>query len=529
MLRLAVGLSYYKISPDGVYYAEIGEYLFQYHQYGTRIPEYPAIVQPPVYPVLIAMFRNLFPRTLAGKMVSILAGSFLVLVVYGIARRIFSESTGKWAALLISIHPFFIEYSAKFLTEMTFLLWVGLGAYFWIRFWQARQGRWIVLAAVGFVMAYLTRIEGVAVWLVMTIWLILQTLRRRSSPLHLLMFLAILIIAFWGYSSWASRQVGERVWIPKFKLIEGHRKLFQLYRHTDPQFAQKSFTQKEQQMMYGLSADKSRLAVYDYFYTRRLPVPEGVHATRMITPGACEKLEALMKLTIVNSLKAARILLIRNPLPFLLVVFFFVGIVFSFRRRLDRANALLLALFIALGYFLLSHIERRFLLGWSFIFLFWIAYGIDQFYGQWLARVRNRFRNILPGMVVLVLLLMLPYHVRTFSKMLNENYIYRFTEDIRNQIPAGSRVVTSRAMVAFYNNYVFYRLPYAPLEDFREFLTLNRVQYVILEHPRDIRFMPHFKGLLDPKTVRLFNLDRIYQKSFDGQTFYIFHVQSGQS
>ncbi|NOX36441.1 MAG: glycosyltransferase family 39 protein [Calditrichaeota bacterium] len=522
-------MNYHKISPDGVYYAEIGEYLYQHHQYGTRIPEYPAIVQPPVYPVLIALFRNVFPRTLAGKMVSIFAGSLLVLVVYGIARRMFSDSTGKWAAFVLSIHPFFIEYSAKFLTEMTFLLWVGLGAYFWIRFWQERRGLWIVLAAVGFVLAYLTRIEGLAVWIVMGIWLLLQTVRRRNSPIHLMLFLGILTIAFWGYSSWASRHMGERVWIPKFKLIEAHRKLYQLYLRTDPDFAGKSFTQREQQMMYSLSADKSRLAAHDYFYTKRLPVPDENQQTETSARSGLKKWVSFVKLTIYNSLKAARIFLIRNTLPFLMIGFFLLGVVLSFRRRLNLANALLLSLFIAFGYFLLSHVERRFLLGWSLVFLFWMAYGIDQFHQLWRERIRHRFQNTLPALVALIFLLMMPYHVRTFSKMLYENYIYRFTQDIRREIPAGSRVVTSRAMVAFYNDYVFYRLPFAPLEDLREFMTLNRIQYFILEHPRDVRFMPHLKRLLDPKTVRLLNLDRIYQKSFDRQTFLVFQVQSQQS
>ncbi len=529
ILRLALGLQYYKISPDGVYYAEIGEYLYQNHQYGSNLPGYPAIIQPPLYPTLIAAFRHLFPRHLAGRLVSILTGSLLVLVAYGLGRSLFSASVGWWAAWLLAVHPFFLEYSVKFLTEMTYLLWAGLAALFWIAYRRKSHGKWLVLTAGMLALAYLTRIEGLALWVVFGAMLLGRTILRKSPPPHLLLFSILLLGTFWGYAAWASLHFGERLWIPKLRLIEGHRKLFRFYSRTDPAFRDRTFTQKQNQMMYSLSRDKTNLASYDYFFHGRLPLPRGEEVQPAGASGSIHPFWKTAKIVRSNMAKVARIFVVRNALPFLLVGFLILGLVLSIRHKKWSANAVLLALWIAFGYFLLSHVERRFLLGWSLVFLFWTAYGVEQAYRYGIRRWANRQRVVQVGLVALLMLLLLPYHIRLLSKLMNENYIYRFTQEISRRIAPGSRVVSSRAMVAFYNRYEFYRLPYATADELREYLNKNRVEFLMIEIPRDVRLMPYLKEILRPEVQHRLQLSLVYNKVFNDQRFLVFKIEPQQS
>ncbi|MDH7486797.1 MAG: glycosyltransferase family 39 protein [Anaerolineae bacterium] len=115
----------------------------------------------PFYPWLIAAVSFLTADAeLAGRLISLLTGSFLPLPVYWLARQCFGRRAATWAALIVAGMPILVAYSAVVWSETlyTFLVFLSLALA-----WRAlqRKGTLAALAAgLFFACAYLTRTEG---------------------------------------------------------------------------------------------------------------------------------------------------------------------------------------------------------------------------------------------------------------------------------------------------------------------------------------------------------------------------------
>lgn len=164
------------ISPDGVAYVELGQNLIRgnFHQgLSTYFP--------PLYPLLVG-FSSLFfgDAEFAGRMVSVVAGSLLVIPAYALINNWYGERTARLGACLIALHPVLVYYSTVLLTESIYTLLFTCGV---LAGWSALSGgraRTHALAGALFGACYLLKPEAAGFLLLLLIPILCAKLFRPS-------------------------------------------------------------------------------------------------------------------------------------------------------------------------------------------------------------------------------------------------------------------------------------------------------------------------------------------------------------
>ncbi len=116
----------------------------------------------PLYPFVVALFSKLIPNfELAGRLVSILCGSFILIPVFLFTRTCFGRRVAYYGALLLAFYPFFAFHSTTVLTESLYTLLISIGIF--VGWLALTQRSWMLAFVVGllFGFAYLTRPEGI--------------------------------------------------------------------------------------------------------------------------------------------------------------------------------------------------------------------------------------------------------------------------------------------------------------------------------------------------------------------------------
>jgi 4-amino-4-deoxy-L-arabinose transferase-like glycosyltransferase len=149
------------IGGEGAEYARIAENLrngFGYLGIATPGPE---LLFPPLFPLLISLASIVTGNyEWAGRVIAILFGAALPLPVYGIAARLFGRRSGLAAALLVAIHPLFINLSTSVLSEAPYITLLLSGTYLGLRALDHRSvTRWVMVGAT-FGLGYLVRQEA---------------------------------------------------------------------------------------------------------------------------------------------------------------------------------------------------------------------------------------------------------------------------------------------------------------------------------------------------------------------------------
>lgn len=159
------------ISPDGVQYVTLGHNLM-----AGQFQEGLSVYWPPLYPLLVGLSSIFFhDAEFAGRFVSVVAGSLLVLPSYKLIRNWYGERVALTGVVLIALHPLLIYYSTVLLTESTYTLLLTCGV---LTGWTALSGgraRSFLLAGVTFGACYLLKPEAAGFLLL----LLIPTLARK--------------------------------------------------------------------------------------------------------------------------------------------------------------------------------------------------------------------------------------------------------------------------------------------------------------------------------------------------------------
>ena len=111
------------ITPDGVGYVALARELA-----AGQIAAGMSTYWPPLYPALVALSTLVFGDVeFAGRFVSVVAGSLVVLPVYALARVDYGKRVARLAALMAALHPLLVYYSTLVLTEATYTLLFACG------------------------------------------------------------------------------------------------------------------------------------------------------------------------------------------------------------------------------------------------------------------------------------------------------------------------------------------------------------------------------------------------------------------
>lgn len=118
------------------------------------------------YPVLILLAGQLFSDPeLAGRVVSILFGSLLVVPLYLFGRGVFPRRAAFYASLLVAVWPSLVASSCEVMTQATFDFLQMSGIYLVWRMFRHPSARSGLLAGLCTALAYFTRPEGVLLFL----------------------------------------------------------------------------------------------------------------------------------------------------------------------------------------------------------------------------------------------------------------------------------------------------------------------------------------------------------------------------
>jgi hypothetical protein len=176
-----------QITWDGAEYARVATNLLHGHGY-TGIHGTTMYVFPPFYSLTIAALLPIVHNAeTAGIIVSLLAGSAVVLPVYAIAKRMYGEGAGLIAGTIIAFLPFAVDMSVLVLSDTLFLFLAATAMYLLIR--TIDEGRVVDAGAAGamFGLAYLTRPEGMVLGFaglaaIVCAFILRPELRRKFVP-----------------------------------------------------------------------------------------------------------------------------------------------------------------------------------------------------------------------------------------------------------------------------------------------------------------------------------------------------------
>ena len=146
-------------TADAIHYLETAQH-FAAGDFAGYDPKIPIL-----YPLLAAVFHLVFPdMEMAGRMVSFVASVCAVVPVYLLARAMHGRAAARLAGVAVALWPWLADYACRVSTEATASLWWFLGAWLLYRAVE-KGGRWAWAAPWPFFALYLTRAEGLFLWL----------------------------------------------------------------------------------------------------------------------------------------------------------------------------------------------------------------------------------------------------------------------------------------------------------------------------------------------------------------------------
>lgn len=153
----------------------------------------------PLLPTLIAFFCNLFPDyEFAARMVSILAGVFLLIPVYFLGKNAYNEKVGILAAAFVAVFPPIAFQSTLILTEPLMMLFGTLAVFSGLKMLRQYSAGHAVQAGLFAGLAYLAHPLGVGFLALLIAWLLAGCVFKwfLIKPLRVAYLLPILAVGF---------------------------------------------------------------------------------------------------------------------------------------------------------------------------------------------------------------------------------------------------------------------------------------------------------------------------------------------
>ena len=222
ILILALVLRWYyalflvgSIDTEGIEYARIAENLLAGHGYVGIATPGKELMFPPLFSLLIAAATLVTHQSeIAGRAISIIMGTLLVIPVYLIADRMYGRRNAQVAGVLVAAHPTLINMSASVYCESTYFTLIMSGVYFAVCCTTLSR-RWCFAgcgATLG--LAYLVRPEAAAypvLFILLMVWTARPADRERRWRVlkGLLLLMGTFAVIAAPYIVWLSVQVGE--------------------------------------------------------------------------------------------------------------------------------------------------------------------------------------------------------------------------------------------------------------------------------------------------------------------------------
>ncbi|HZI95014.1 MAG TPA: glycosyltransferase family 39 protein [Patescibacteria group bacterium] len=505
--------------PQEIRYITIARGLMAGNGFHGLDNRYPDIIQPPLFPMMLAVALVLPGPDLAiARGVSILMGALLVFPCAVIARRLFGEKTTRRVACLVAVYPLLADISAAAITESTFALLVMLAA---LSVWRALDtgdsgGGPLPSVTAGLLLglAFLTRPEGLAylaaAWAACAVDALLSRSLVRTALAHLrkvLFILAGFAVVVAPYLVWVHARIGHWMMAPKATLVHVHQTLSQEGQREGWNEPYGSLIFWEH-VKFGLNEQSTAIRAHEGFSGASAGITEGLLVS---DDDAVTILSPMMAVrTGVRNFGELYLETIKYGfvIPSLLVMMLGIGLVSRPWVGPFRRAAMIVLVFLGGSFtFLVSHVEPRFLYAAIPFLLPWMgegwrrseAWAIGTFSGDG-GRTRTRERLVRAGVgtVVLVLtLLHLPPALRITSNLWSEHR--ELGQWLLKEVGPDRKVMAATPVVAYYAAARYEVMPYADLDSLLDYARSKGVEYLVADRAEIPSFRPQLTSLLIPE------------------------------
>jgi hypothetical protein len=172
------------ICPDGVLYIRLGK-AFE----AGRLDLFLADIRFNIYPLILsALHQAGLGWETAGTTWGVVISSCTILPLYGWIRRAFDDRTALGAGFLYAVHPGLVRWSVEIVRDSTFWFLLAASVYLLWRAMTELRWRWFLAAGTTIALACLTRMEGLALFLLLAAWSLWRVRQGAVSPSPLLPF-----------------------------------------------------------------------------------------------------------------------------------------------------------------------------------------------------------------------------------------------------------------------------------------------------------------------------------------------------
>jgi 4-amino-4-deoxy-L-arabinose transferase-like glycosyltransferase len=473
------------IGWDGVYYANLGREIVSGNVY-DGISAYWS----PLYSFLAGIFSLFFQDTeFAGRFVSLIAGTLLVIPVYYLIRDFYDSITAYLGTILVVIHPGLIRSSMWVMTESLYILIFTIGILTaWYAFVYGRRRDFLVTGIL-FGLAYLLKPEAIGFLGLFYVLLIGSKLfdshfsfrHALNNYLLLLLFFSIFFLPYVAflYQKTGHLTISQKL-LNNFTVVDYGKGSLELINNGQ-------ITMKDQ--LFG-----------DIYKTEKQNFENSSsnNPTRIDSPPTYLRFRGLLSTTLGNLKKLVKDFTPEVfPYPILFIFLIIIGFFYKPWTRSRTIKEIYLFSFVVSTYigYAATVIQVRYLYPLLPIFIAWLAYGIVQL-SDWttnslsnlLQHKRKINKTFVQFLVLLFLSAVLVYSIPS-QLQLESRESLPFEEKqaglwIKNQSEKPVLIMSHSPIVAYYAraNHLF-----LPNEDFStvlEYAKRKNVDYLVFSKRR---------------------------------------------
>ena len=214
-LRLILAFLETEVGIDSVHYILMGDNIAHGRSFDTWNTTGGRWLLPPTFPLLVALFRLMGAGLeWSGQLAAITAGTFLLIPLYFLTRRLFTPTTALIAVWIAAFYPILVDYSVVILTENLFAALVLSMLVFLHRSLSEKGTLWDSFRSGVFLgLAFLTKTFGIFLLLFLALsYMFGRGGRSKLSPAKQLGFsivgFLILAVPYWtGLHQYTGRWV----------------------------------------------------------------------------------------------------------------------------------------------------------------------------------------------------------------------------------------------------------------------------------------------------------------------------------
>ena len=165
----------------------------------------PNRLYPPLFTLLSLVLKPILgDAETAGRLVSAVSSTLLVIPVFLLCRWIFNKRSAFFAGLIYTVSPVALRWSGHAMTDALFSLLFFASVLFWIRAWQDKKSRPLIWCTVFAILATLTRYQGILLFPPVAFLVGVRFYKRKSLAwkeigIQLLWALPVLWAIWYGF------------------------------------------------------------------------------------------------------------------------------------------------------------------------------------------------------------------------------------------------------------------------------------------------------------------------------------------